>query len=475
MHIRIQHDRLQNLALEAIGKYTSDICLQLLKLSRSRENDGNKPNNALRICKMLQDMFHSMVPPALANEITAELLKCIDNQSSDIRQWSKEPWTEEILQELICAIIHPSVTTVELSSDPQHIFPFGFKWNFLVPLVFSRLHTLKKLKVLLLGRPQCEGWIVDSVRVSEVLEDFTLIHKCSDKMLADLAESCKSLKRLDVSDSRKVTDASIGTILKVRHLEVLNVIGTYISELGLTRLLVGLAEEETGKNSKCRPRQLRCFGCSYITSYQLTLLAKNFPNLIEVRLSHCGVYDLSQLKLLTHLKKLSLSSIKFGQIQELLSELGNQLLYLDLRHIQSIDVRFIGEKCLVLRCFHLFSYGVLQPSLEHYNRQLLPGFQSVVCLEFDCDWSREWTEYILSQCMNVRKVDVTSHRRDAYVLLKQVLLRNPMKRLEQLHWSPGSPDGESIAKQLADQCPCLAKVKGLCKNKMNYRGVQLLC
>ncbi|KAJ9580765.1 hypothetical protein L9F63_024057 [Diploptera punctata] len=111
--------------------------------------------------------------------------------------------------------------------------------------------------------------------------------------------------------------------------------------------------------------------------------------------------------------------------------------------------------------------------MDGFNWELLPGFQSVACLQFDCDWRREWIDYILSQCLSVRKVDVTAHRSDTYLLLKHVLIRNPLKDLEQLHWAPSSPDGVSIAKQLADQCPHLSEVRGLCRNKINYRGVHL--
>ncbi|XP_069671547.1 uncharacterized protein [Periplaneta americana] len=469
---RGHHDRLLDLALEAIGEFVTDVCLQLLKLPQSK---GDDKTSAMQMCRNLQEMLHSTIPYSLANESTAKLLKCIDSLSSDIEQWSAEPWNEPILQELISAIIHPAVTSIELSSDSQHIFPFGFKWNFLIPLVYSRLHTLNDLRALRLGRPQCEGWVVDNVNISEHLEEFTFIHMCNDKVLVDLAKLCKSLKCLNVSESRNITDRSIETILKIERLEELNVIGTCISEVGLTRLLNGLAkkQENFDVKSKCRT-VLKSFGCSYITYSQSKLLASKFPSLVEVRLSHCGVCDLNQLKILKNLRKLSLRSVKFSQIQELLYEIGSQLVHLDLRHVQSLDVRFIGEMCVALKNFHLFSYGVLQPSLEHYDMELLPGFQSVSCLEFDCDWNRQWTDYILTQCTNVRKVDVTAHRKDTYLLLKHVLISNPMKKLEKLCWSPTSPDGENIAKQLADQCPNLTEVKGLCKKSMNYRGVQLL-
>ncbi|KAJ9580766.1 hypothetical protein L9F63_024058 [Diploptera punctata] len=270
----MQQDRLLDLALDAVGDQLVHVCLRLLNLSR------NDKTAALKLCNSLQETYHSMIPYTLANEVAEKLLDRVDSLSSRIRQYSKEPWKEEILQNLVSAIIHPAVTVIELSSSPEHIFPFGIKLNFLVPLVYSRLYSLNNLKVLRLGRSQCDQWFVNSINVSKTLEELTFIHNCNDKVLAQLPALCKYLKRVNVRDSRQVTDASVETFLSMRNLEQLNIVGTRISEAGLTKLLQGLSDRECTDS-----KEIKSFGCSYITYNQLNSLVNKLPNLMEIQLS----------------------------------------------------------------------------------------------------------------------------------------------------------------------------------------------
>lgn len=70
-----------------------------------------------------------------------------------------------------------------------------------------------------------------------------------------VGSTCRKLKVLDVAFSSRITNISIGAILKLVCLEELNILDTSISYEGYTKLINGLSRNTVNES-------LLKFGCS---------------------------------------------------------------------------------------------------------------------------------------------------------------------------------------------------------------------
>lgn len=454
----IKPDTLENLALSAIEDHVSQLCVQLMQ---NKVPESKKVHHAHERCRQLKYILHCTLPTIIANKMTVKLLKRIDSLYDDIRDCISESWCQEVIYELLSAIIHPGVTRLELGSEHMHSFDYRYELNFIVFFLFNSLCTMNDLKVIRLGNQYCHRVWTNSVRVAESLEEFTSMYKCSDALLEAVTESCKRLKRLHVSWSPNVTDVSVGAILKLRHLEELSVMGK-ISENGLTQLLNGLAGN-TGsgdRDSQMCSSQLLSFGCYNISSLHLGLLVEHFPNLVELKLLCSNKCDLTPLKDLKYLRGLWLSNIKFTEVRQLLCAIGSQLVYLHLIYAEALDVKFIGEHCRSLNCLHLIAYDETVPSSEDYTHPRLPGFESVECLHLNFPGT-SWPKFFLHQCKNVRKLVVYLRNNINCEMLEEALQQATLYHLEEIYWSPTCQFAQNITRLLIEKCPNLRIIRPL--------------
>jgi hypothetical protein len=306
--------------------------------------------------------------------------------------------------------------------------------------------------------------VVSSVSVAENLEEFTFMCNCNDTVLEAVAESCRELKCLNVCESLYVSDSSVDAILKFKHLKHLNIEKTNLSEVGVTRLLNGLTQNKASGFGHMWPcsSQLLSFGCSEITSFHLGVLVDKFPNLTAVNLTCDRNCNLLALKRMENLKMLRLSCVKFSQIEQLLVTLGNQLQYLDICDVGSINVRVIGETCSSLKCLHITSSDTSSIPVFEENLSPLPGFKSVICLCLHLEYNPEMVEYVLCQCLNVRAVDVTIAVGNGNTIIDSVLKRNPLNYLEEFNWWTWSASRLThvTARQIIEHCPNLMVLRG---------------
>lgn len=454
----IKPDTLEDLALGAIEDHVSQLCVQLMQ---NKMPESKKVHHAQERCRQLKYILHCTLPAIIANKMTVKLLRCVDRLYDDIRDSISESWCQEVIYELLSAIIHPGVTRLELGAEPMHSFDYRYELNFIVFFLFNKLCTMNDLKVIRLGNQYRHGVWTHSVRVAESLEEFTSVYKCSDALLEAVAESCKRLKRLHVSWSPNVTDDSVSAILKLCHLEELSVMGK-ISQNGLTQLLNGLAENKGcgGRGPQTCSSQLLSFGCYNISSLHLSILVEHFPNLVELKLLCSNECDLTPLKGLKHLQGLWLSNIRFTDVRQLLCAIGSQLLYLHLIYAEALDVKFIGEHCSSLNCLHLIAYDETIPSSEDYAHPCLPGFESVECLHLNFP-GISWPQFFLHQCKNVKKLVVYLRNSSNCGMLEQVLRQTTMSHLEEVYWSPACQFAQNIAKLLIDKCPNIKVIRPL--------------
>ncbi|KAJ9588966.1 hypothetical protein L9F63_017743 [Diploptera punctata] len=442
----VKPDTLENLAMQAIEDHVSQLCVQLIQ---NAIPERKKLRHAQEKCERLKCMLHYTLPSMIANRITAKLLKCIDSLYDEIRSLIGESWFQDIIYELLNAIIHPGVTMLELGAEPMHSFDYRYELNFILLYLFNKLCTMNDLKVIRLANQYSHGIWAKSIRLAENLEEFTSVCNCSDTLLEAVSESC-----------RNVTDSSIKSILKLQNLEELSVMGK-LSQNGLTDLLIGLAENRVPNNEDIScASQLLSYGCYNISTLHVTILVKHFPNLVELKLLCSSGCDFTPLKELKHLKGLWLSNIKFNEIRQILQAVGEQLLYLHLIYAEALDVKFIGMHCPMLKCLHLIAYDESLPLPEDFTHPLLPGFQSVECLHLNFPGT-SWPRFFLFQCKYVRKLVIYLRNNFNCHLLELALQQAALIHLEEMYWSPTCSYADSIAKLLLEKCPKIRVIRPL--------------
>ncbi|XP_069688464.1 uncharacterized protein [Periplaneta americana] len=444
-----QPSSLQSLAFEALRRY---VCNFSLCLIQSVGNNFCKLDNAIHTCSHLQIMLHTMVPYNFANEVTQNLLISVDNIYKYIRVWAKEAWCKRILEELVKAIIHPMLTKLDLHCT----------LHFLAGILFTRLNTMKNLKVLKLRQlidRSYEPFIIDGLHIMVDLETFVLHYLCSDNIIKAIS-TCKHLKILDVAFSHYVSDACIEAILELESLEELKVNDTSVSEQGYVKLLTGLNHNK--KHSK-RNNVLHKFGCSHIGASHLNLLFSNFPNLVELSV-HKYHYDNSCVIGLKNLQIARFSDCKFSDIRELLCT-GVHLQTLELDKIKDLNVKVIGEHCRSLQDLTIRGYVRHIPQYGD-DKVPLQGFQSLQSITLNLYRDYSFIEYMLSVCTNLKVIDIfitDGSEQESDTLMEYVLSRNPLKCLEEFSIKTHMSGLLTLhtAKLLINACPHITVLKGI--------------
>lgn len=432
-------DRLCNLAVDAFGKCVSQLLIRLVRYYLScTDTVLMKKHYVQEACRQLQEMIVRTVPPILANDVTIKLLRHLDQTYHKLYKTERVSSVEYVASEILCAIIHPDVMRLECSeinSHPKLIDYYKPRASKFVYFALSRLENLKVLKL---------GWAWNNTEckysltyIPEKLEQFSS-WDCSDKDVEFLSISCKQLVSLDLTNSFRVSNASLPFLTKFKYLKELNVCGTYISQSGLTELLTALAKTEVPGNyyPVCLSMLLKSFGCDNPLKAHIDLLVDNFQNLTSLYLRNVRSLSVVQLKHLAHLRNFTLTYVPLKLAEEVLRVIGLQLKYLDITVHTVLDLKSICKYCPLLHCLHIsFHRGLCHQSestlIAYFERVPLPVFQSVQCLQL-AFYKPGVAEYILSRFVNVRRLYIIHDGSKG--LFKDILQRKQLRHLRQFYW-----------------------------------------
>ncbi|KAJ9585979.1 hypothetical protein L9F63_020376, partial [Diploptera punctata] len=88
-------------------------------------------------------------------------------------------------------------------------------------------------------------------------------------------------------------------------------------------------------------------------------------------------------------------------------------------------------------------------------------FQSVECVNLQLDFNPEMVEYILTQCHNLKRAEVTIEIGNDNVIINSVLSRNSFKHLQEFNWwSTSDMLSRDTAIQIIQHCPKLEVLRG---------------
>lgn len=477
-------DTLKQLALDTITHLVCRLCFKLTDCKKKKRNKTEVEETAgvstasvettRETCEIFHKLFVEKIPPALSNEVSNILLTSIDDWWCFDKKHLKFEDCQDILQEIVKSVIHPMVTRIGAlrnTLDCYDLFTFcEFRTKIVVPLLQVHLPSLTNLKAL---DVRSQGTMrLSDIYIPEQLEEFSGYP--DDQLLNRIITKCPRIKFLNIGDARKITNESVEPILKLDHLEKLNIGGTRISFKGRVRLLLGLSKKQTLK-------ELRM---SFTTSKRfLEIIYSLIPN---VALSLCNDID---CEIFNHehfdLENLSAIDIEgtLNDFVTLMPIIGNRLTFLsigDLSFSSNEAVKNMlnaGSYLTSLKCFHL-TYNVTMDDMDYedFEHPLIDAFQSVVCLKVRSfsksryEFSKQHVlEHLLNQCVNVESLTVDWYRCfcDKQQFLEDLREKNSnvLKKLKEIYWVKDDDwcdcIDDEVAQFLIDNFPSLQIIGGL--------------
>ncbi|XP_046629581.1 uncharacterized protein LOC124310060 isoform X1 [Neodiprion virginianus] len=278
---------------------------------------------------------------------------------------------------------------------------------------------------------------------SKSLERFQLQHittlklptHCTLKHLRIIGQRCLRLRNLDVSNSKKVTDAGLTALRKCSGLACVDISGCKaVTRKGIKEFLsnhTGLKQihlewvetDSTDPNEFVHPNieRLGIASTRPLLDQHLRIIAERFPNLTSLKLNNCRCTgDLSLLIPLEQLTEFEFGrccAFDFDSLSRLLATIGGRITSLKIlwyrEGLTQNDLNFIFSKCVNIEHFG-FSYKPFRAS-ERLDIPTLPKLKTLEC-------------YLL-QIYKRRKVEI---------------ILNPMPELKQISYSGFSHTHQTI-------------------------------
>ena len=244
---------LADVALETLADYVELNFCTVLNQNTPEEKLPSKISPIQKKCEELKRFVRSSsLPPSLANEVSRKLFKMVDSKIWEAGYLRRESWHIETVRRLVVALIHPTLSKLELEPKRFHNF-FDYGFIFIISSIYPELQNLQRLRVLQLEYPYFQS---DKTHICngfpQYLEELTVRGFFSDDDLKLAVETCKGLKYVNISISENITDESVEHILKIDKLLSLDVVGTCISDVGIVNLLEGLAKKEEGRRREAK-------------------------------------------------------------------------------------------------------------------------------------------------------------------------------------------------------------------------------
>ncbi|XP_069683885.1 uncharacterized protein [Periplaneta americana] len=436
-------DRLCNLAMKRMGRYVSDLMVFLA-------TGDLKTSDMKKMCEPLRDIVQNKVPPYYANEVVDELLTYIDSVFQIVNNYSRE---EKILNMVLKAVCHTSMTAVDLVKDRHHLSVEYRKYRYVPAEIlncFQKLENLKSIRLPSMGTME-KDTIGRHFFVTKNLQEFSS-SLCNDSMIKTLSKTCHMLKILDVSYSF-VTNISIPFIKLFRHLEELNVLHSDITDEGMMKLLMGFSRVQTSQifsylgccgltsdleinffeGYPTSPSSLlKNIGCS-ISS--LELIQMNFPNVTSLILYSVGISrELETMKNLTSLTINYLYASEYSRCQLPLTNIATHIVQLDISKCELTDLVDVITYMTSLKCLHVemevyYDYMGHDIDVSDFS---LPENKSIRCFCLRSNCKPVTTEYFLSKLVNLNYLYLYGGLNcESKELFHSLFLRQINKRLQQ--------------------------------------------
>lgn len=354
-----------------------------------------------------------------------------------------------VVVKMTLVAIHPQLKSIDFSAWPK----------VMRNVLYQNLSKMTGLEILNLGSGS-GGWETSDIEKSILcgvvqmknLVSLCLCFDCTDHILSVVGQNCSLLQKLDVTSSRSVTDRSVAALLTCFKLKQLLLYRTSVTVEGYAMLLSSLPElEDLGRcdefgyilervrlNKVKGPFKLKNFQSRDVTTSHLYLLIEMCPRVTQVSIFHDErISDLTVLSHLDQLTELKLLSCDFfsDNVKALLEAKGSNLTWLHLEHVDEIDMNaliYISQYCPLLKKLVLYNCEFLDHTSISLRTLNIPPFRHLERITCIADCVQAHLEFLLSNCFNIRFIQLGSSTGIGDAIMAKVLAANPMKKLEEL-------------------------------------------
>ena len=450
---------MESLALQAVGQFVTAVGRNMISPLVDTARQDSLRGMALLQSSLgrLSELLYASVPWYLYDRMATQVLTAIAAFIQETKQTYLNFETMitfinqmNIVANLTEVAIHPHLRNIDFSLWPK----------IMRHVLYKNLYRMTGLERLNLGSGS-GGWktsdierlIVCGMPSMKNLTSLCLCFDCTDHILSVVGQNCSKLQCLDVTASRSVTDRSVSILINCTELRELHFYRTSVSVEGYAVLLKGLPRlEDLGRcnefgfilehlqstEGNVGPFGLKIVQISVVTICHLNLLIEMCPRVTHVSIYHGKrISDLTVLSALDDLCELKLLSCDFftDRVKQLLEVKGYGLTWLHLEHVEEIDLNaliYISQYCPDLKKLTFYNCKFQKHTSLSLERLSVQPFQCLERITCVAECALLHLEFLLSNCHNIRFIQLGSSTGIGDVTMANVLSQNPMKHLEEL-------------------------------------------
>ncbi|XP_015438525.1 PREDICTED: uncharacterized protein LOC107193567 isoform X1 [Dufourea novaeangliae] len=488
---------LVDLALYSIGEFVITFGRYMTKLVSTISKTNPEHGNAT-LCSMLEymkNLLSSSVPRHLYNRMSVAVLTAVVNLVKETRgTYNDFVLTTAFLSEMTVAL---HLTEVAVGAHLK-VIEFSAWPKIMRHVLYNKLHDMIGLEVLDLGSGSA-GWrtsdiekmIINGVSVMPNLVCFILCFDCTDNVIVALSQHCKKLQKLDVTASRSVTERSVAPLLTCKYLTQVKLCRTSMSIPGYANLFLEHSNiEDIGRcdefgfvleliNQKQTDVKstfhIKIFESRNFTMEHLYLLVGMCPYITSLCiLRNERIVDLTILASLDYLKELKLLSCDFYAhgIKTLLEIKGSTIISLHLEHVEEIDLNAlisISQYCPNIKSLMFYNCEFLERAPTYPRKLAVSPFQFLERIKCVSEPANMHLEFLLSHCENIKFIQLGSSTGIGDETMRRILLRNQMRKLEELKILYSHDLSMKTVQLLMENCDNLRRLSEL----ENWQGISL--
>ncbi|XP_041978917.1 uncharacterized protein LOC121732944 [Aricia agestis] len=450
---------LENLALGKVGDWIAQLA-ETYMIPNSLLAQHNPNEAQVKLSNYVDNIriyLDRNVPWMLHDDLAKETIKSLSNLIEKTKQslgfrgsMGKFVSQMNVAVKMTEALFTKNFTYVSIDGIPK----------MMRSVFYTKLHMLTGLVYLNLGSLS-GGWktadmeesIVKALKCLHNLQYLFINYDCTDKILTCIVKHCPKIRKLDLSCSKCITNESINFICQLKNLKSVQLYHTFVTWEGYVNLLInshGLEDigrcDEIGKilefiHTNCpeaAPLDLKIFVSRYATSTHLQLAVEMCPFIRHMTVFHNTLQsDLMALIGLRDLCELKLLSCDFyaDNVKQVLQVKGCNIVKLHLEHVDQIDLNalmYISQMCPLLKSLTFYNCTLIQhTSLYTKKLEILP-FRNLKNLTIVSAFTDEHLYFILSNCLNVKFIQIGTAIQFTDDFLHKVLDTNPLIYLKEL-------------------------------------------
>jgi hypothetical protein len=471
MNRRIEPSRLQDMVYGKVGEMVRNVGLKWTRrlytaAVRGRSAWLQEIESVEAECVLLRQEISSLPLPVtseLINRYTIEDFTQIvalydknNGRPSVIRIWERQVH-QKICESILKSVLFPCIPIWNLSN---------VKSENVEELLIKQIYFTPNTEILILPEVQQLNYmqlLVQNIQILNHLQQFSFHVGCTAEIIAELSKYCPHLKNISVEDSRRVDNNCVEHLLKLRHLQNLNIAGTSVFNNGYKALVSGLSElQDIVWFRPIDSVLMNLTGCLHSVTRLVAnisraeLVVQKCPNIIELTLFSTieDVSGLGELRSVSTLKIIRGSCIVM-RFSTVIRRLGANLTALVMNQVRDININDIIDSCIVLSSLDISYCRTIQGDMLDGN---LAHFQNLKKLKLQHVSGPYDFRSILQKYVSLNEVHVADMSVINELFISQILWAGGFTHLTKFVVDKCGYMSIDIAWLLVQNCPNLTEL-----------------